>query len=138
CDGVAAVARIPHEGVVARAQLREVVAPVAVERVVSVTAAQLLNPGAAGEIVVSVSAVECRRDAVGEDAVGLVDAHAVITGAAVDDDARDEFAPDAEIGGAVVTGVDLEDVGSAGLQAKRNPVARARALEEQGSLIQFR
>ena len=136
-DGVAAIARIPHERVVARAQLREVVAPVAVDRVVAVAAAQLLHPGAAGEIVVSVSAVERRRDAVGEDTVALVDAHEVVTGAAVDDDPRDELALDAEIGRAVVADVDLEDVRSAGLQAKRNPVARARALDDQRAVLQF-
>ena len=136
-DGVAAIARIPDERVVARAQLGEVVAPVAVDRVVPGAAAQLLHSGTAGEVVVSVPAVERRRDAVGEDSVALVDAHEVVAAAAVDDDPRDELALDAELGRAVVADVDLENVGSAGLQAKRNPVARARAPDDQRSVLRF-
>ena len=56
-DGVAAVARIPDEGVVACAQDCQVVTPVAVDRVVSVTAEQQLRSGASGDVVVSVFAV---------------------------------------------------------------------------------
>ena len=88
-DGVAAVARIPDERVVAGAQERQVVAPVPVDRVVAVPPSSCLRSGAAGEPVVSVPAVERRRDAVGEGAVGLVDAHEVVAGAGVDDDPLD-------------------------------------------------
>ena len=88
-DGVAAVARIPDEGVVAGAHERQVVAPVAVDRVVPVAAEQPLGSGASGEVVVSVSTVERRRDAVGEGAVGLVDPHEVVAGPGVDGDPRD-------------------------------------------------
>ena len=122
-DGVAAVARIPHERVVACAHERQVVASVAVDRVVAVAAEQLLDSGTAGEVVVSGATVDRRRDAVGEDAVAVVDADEVVAGAGVDDDPGDVPALDAEVGRAVVTHVDLEDVGPAGLQAKRDPVA---------------
>ena len=128
---VAAVARIPHERVVARAHERQVVAPVAVDRVVAGTAAQPLRPGAPGEGVASEAAVDRRRDDVGEGAVGVVDAHEVVAGAGVDDDPRDVPALDAEIGRAVVADVDLEDVGPAGLEAERDPVGREGAADRR-------
>ena len=62
--------------------------------------------------------------AVGEDAVALVDAHEVVAGPGIDGDPRDVLALEAEVGRAVVTDVDLEDAGLAGLQAKRDLVAR--------------
>ena len=77
-DGVAAVARIPDERVVAGAQERQVVPSVPVDRVVPVAAEQPLGSGAAVEVVVSIVTVKRRRDDVGEDAVGLVDAHEVV------------------------------------------------------------
>ena len=108
-DGVAAVARIPDERVVAGAQERQVVAPVPVDRVVSVAAEQQLRSGASGEVVVSVPTVERRRDAVGEGAVGLVDPDEVVAAPGVDGDPPDVLAPDLEVGRAVVAEVDLED-----------------------------
>ena len=125
-DGVAAVARIPDEGVVAGAQERQVVTPVPVDRVVPEAAEQQLRSGASGEVVVSVPAVERRRDAVGEGAVGLVDPHEVVAAAGVDGDPLDALAPDLELGLAVVAEVDLENAGLAGLQAKRDLLARRR------------
>jgi hypothetical protein len=88
-DHVASVAWIPGEGVVAGAHQRDVVAGVAVDRVVSEPAEQRLDTPAAGEGVVSSSAGERRRDLVGEDPVGLVDAHEVVARAAADRDPRD-------------------------------------------------
>src|SRR6185312_426726 len=51
-DGVAAVARVPDEGVVARAQQCQVVASIAVDRVAAVATEQLLGTRASGEIVI--------------------------------------------------------------------------------------
>ena len=131
-DRVAAVARIPDERVVARAHAAPGRCPCCRRscrcrrRRAAVSApappASVSSPGAA---------VDPRRDGVGEDAVGFVDAHDVVAGAGVDGDLRDVPAPDAEVGRAVVADVDLEDVGPAGLEAKRDPVARAGASDRQ-------
>ena len=129
-DGVAAVARIPRERVVAGAQERDVAAPVSVDRVVPRAADQRLCSGASGERVVSDSAVDRRRDGVGEDAVALVDAHGVVAAAGVDVDLRDVRPVEAEDGRAV-TDVDLERAGLAGLQAKRDRVALLGAFDLQ-------
>ena len=67
---------------------RHVVTAVSVDRVVAVAAEQHLRSGASGQGVVSVPAVERRRDAVGEGAVAVVDAHEVVPAAGVDDDLR--------------------------------------------------
>src|SRR5207249_7992900 len=114
-EGVAAVAGIPVEGVLAGTQQGRVVAAVAVDRVVAVAAEQRLAAVAAGERVVSVSAGDRRRDAVGEDAVALVDADEVVAGTAIDGDLRDPGALEAEVGRAVVADVDLENAVIAGL-----------------------
>ena len=45
---------------------------------------------------------------------------------------------EAEVGRAVVTDVDLEGAGIAGLQAKRDLVARARALDGQRAVLELR
>ena len=64
-DGVAAVARIPDERVVAGTHERQVVAPVSVERVVPVAAEHRLDALAAGNRVVSGAAVEAQGDRLG-------------------------------------------------------------------------
>src|SRR6266516_1278778 len=137
-DDVATVTRIPNEGVVAGTQERDVVAAVPVDRVVPVAAEQCLRTGAAGEIVVSVPAVDRRRDRVGEDTVALVDAHLVVARPGVDDDLRDAVAFEAEVGRAVVTDVDLESARVAGLQANRDLVAHFGALDRQDAVLELR
>ena len=110
-DGVAAVARIPDERVVAGSQDRQVVASIAVDDVVPVTAEQQLRSGASGEAVVSVAAVDRRRDAVREGAVRVVDPHEIVAASGVDVDLPDVLARDLAVGLAVVAEVDLEDAG---------------------------
>ena len=138
-DRVAAVAWIPDEGVVAGTQQGQVVAAVAVDRVVPVAAEQRLDAFAAGDRVVSGAAVDRRRDAVGEDAVALVDAHDVVAGRGR---RRRSLATrsraEAEVGRAVVTDVDLENAGLAGLQTKRDLVARLGALDRQHAVLELR
>ena len=124
-DDVAAVARVPGEAVVARAQQRHVGALVAVDGVVPVPADQRLGTGATDEIVVAVAAVERVASAAderviaalavelrgrrgGKRAVGLVDAHAVVAASGVDADAAEPVARDPELGGAVIADVDFE------------------------------
>src|SRR5439155_53597 len=137
-DGVAAVAGIPGEGVVAGAQQRQVVAAVAVDRVGAVAAEQELAALAAGDRVVSVSTVDRGWDGVGEGAVAVVDPHAVVAGPGINGDLRDLVAREAEIGRAVVAEVDLERAGIAGLQAKRDRVARPRPLDLQQAVLELR
>jgi hypothetical protein len=114
-DRVAAVAWVPDEGIVAGAQQRQVVAAVAVDRVVAGAAEQGLRSGASEQRVVSGFAGDPRPDPVGEDPVALVDAHAVSASPGIDGDLRDLLALEAEVGRAVVTDVDLQDAGLAGL-----------------------
>ena len=54
----------------------------------------------------------------------------------VDGDPCDCFALEAEVGRAVVTDVDLEDAGIAGLQAERDLVTRPRALDVQRATLE--
>jgi hypothetical protein len=61
-------------------------------------------------VSVAVAAGDRRRDGVGEGAVDLVDADGVVTCAGVDRDPCDLLALEAEVGRAVVTDVDLDDV----------------------------
>ena len=79
-DGVAAVARVPDEGVVAGAQGCGVVASVAVDGVVAVAADQRLDALAAGERVVAGAAVDEQGDRLSGEAGrrdGVVAAEAV-------------------------------------------------------------
>ena len=78
-------------------------------------AEQRLRSGSADERVVSGSAVEHRLDPRGEHAVPFVDAHEIVAGSCVDADPCDLLPLEAEVGLAVVTDVDLEDPGIAGL-----------------------
>ena len=135
--GVAAVARIPREAVVAGPQERGVAASVSVDRVLTRASDQRLGSGASGERVVPDSAVDRRRNGVGEDAVALVDAHGVVAAAGVDVDLRDVRPVEAEDGRAV-TDVDLESAGLAGLQAKRDRVALLGAFDLQHAVAQLR
>lgn len=78
-DGVAGVARIPLEVVVAGAQLRRVGAEVAVDVVVAASAEQRVGAVGAAEVVVALAAVERQRgqraDAVdGRELVGAAEA----------------------------------------------------------------
>jgi hypothetical protein len=88
-EGVAAVAWIPDESVVAGTHQRQVVALVAVDRVVAVAAEQRLGSPAAGKLVLTAPTVEGRRDGVGEDAVAFVDPDEVVAGPSLDDDRGD-------------------------------------------------
>src|SRR5207247_11093590 len=88
--------------------------------------------------VVSVSTVDRRRDAVCESAVALVDTHEVVAGPAVDGNARDALAREAEVGRAVSADVDLEDARIAGLQSQRDCVACLAALDSQHTVPQLR
>ena len=97
-DDVAAIARIPHERVVPGAHAHDVVAALAVDRVVPGAADQRLGAGSADETIVSGAAVDRRRDAVGEDPVGLVDRHGVVAAPGVDLDVLDVGAVEAELG----------------------------------------
>ena len=137
-DDVAAVAGIPLEGVVACSHQRHVGAAVAVDEVVAVAAYQRLSAGATGERVVVFSAVERGRDAVGEDPVALVDAHEVVPASAIDRDARDVGALEAELGRAVVTDVDLERSRLAGLEAECDLVTRLAAFDHQHAVLERR
>ena len=76
-DGVAAVAGVPDEGVVARAHQGRVVAAAAVDEVVA---------GAADDGVVAVAAVEREVDLAGVEPGGV---DGVVAGAAVDDERVD-------------------------------------------------
>ena len=82
-EGVAAVARIPDERVVARAHQRHVVAAVAVDGVVAVAAEQRLDAPATGEGVVAGAAVERQADRVGRERGGR---DRVVAAEAVDDE----------------------------------------------------
>ena len=147
-DDVAAVARVPGEAVVARAQERHVGTLVAVGDVVAVAADQGLGAAATDEIVVAVTAVErlgaaadqrvvaalavdLRGRGGGERAVGLVDAQAIVAASAVDADAADVVARDPEVGGPVVADVDFEDLPVRGALPERDPVAGCGALDDQ-------
>ena len=147
-DDVAAVARVPGEAILARAQERHVGALVAVGGVVAVAADQRLGAAAADEIVVAVTAVErvgaaaderviaalaveLRGRRGGERAVGLVDAHAVVAASGVDADAAEAVARDPEIGRAVIADVHLEDLPIGGALPQRDPVAGCGALDDQ-------
>ena len=94
--------------------------------------------GASDQVVVSVSAVDRRRDGVGEDAVALVDAHDVVAVPAVDGDLCDLRPREGEVGRAVVSDVDLQHRRIAGLQAKREPVVPIGSLDRQLALRELR
>ena len=116
-DGVAAVTRIPDERVVACAEERRVAAPVPVERVVPVPAQQRLGSRAAGDRVVTGTAVDGRRNRGREGSVALVDTHEVVASPGIDRDPRDRRALEACVGGSVVADVDLQNARLSGLQA---------------------
>ena len=77
-DRVAAIARIPDEGVVAAAELRIVVAAAAGDDVVAVAAEQRVVAVAAGDGVVAVAAVERELDQAGEAVSGGEDVVAAV------------------------------------------------------------
>ena len=135
-DGVAAFAGVPDERVVAASEVDRVVSSTRVDRVVSGVAANRFGARASDEAVVSASTLDRRRDGVGEDAVGLVDADGVVAGAGVDVDAGHVGADEVEDGRAVVE-VDLQDARIAGLQAERDRVAVGCALDRQGAVFQL-
>ena len=107
-DGVAGVARIPLEAVVAAAELGRVGAEVAVGDVVAGAADQRLAERAAAQGVVAGPAVE--RDRRGGGAAGVEDGELVVTAAALDLDRGERGAVDRVLDAAV--GADVErDVG---------------------------
>ena len=136
-DDVAPVAGIPDERVVARTEKGVITTAVPVHQVVPGAAEQRLRSGSADERVVSGSAVEQRLDPVGEHAVPFVDAHEIVARSRVDADPCDLLPLEAEVGLAVVTDVDLEDPGIAGLQAERDLVTRPRALDDQRAALEL-
>src|SRR5262249_5726682 len=69
-DGVAAVAGVPHEGVVAGAHLGRVVALAADDEVVAVAADQHVGALAAGDDVIARAAVDGELDDIGREACG--------------------------------------------------------------------
>ena len=94
-DRVAAVARIPDEGVVAGAELRSVVAAAAGDDVVAVAAEQRVVAVAAGDGVVAGAAVDGELDqggqaiAGGEDVIAAIDVDdEVLGGADVEEERR--------------------------------------------------
>ena len=109
-DRVAAVARIPNEGVVACAERGLIVAAVAVDRVVPIAADQRLDTGATVDRVVPIATVNDRRDDIREGAVALVDAYEVVARLGIDHDRAESVAIEAEVGRAVITDVDEENV----------------------------
>ena len=151
-DDIAAIAGIPGEAVVARAQVRHVGALVAVGDVVAVAADQGLGAAAADEIVVAVAAVERVRAAAdervvaalavdlrgrrgGERAVGLVDANAIVAASCVDADTAEALARDADVGGTVIADVHLQDLPIRGALSERDPVAGRRARHDQHVIL---
>ena len=137
-DRVAAVARVPDERVVAGAEQGHVVAAVAVDRVVAGAAEQRLRSGASEQAVVSVAAVDRRRDRVRERPVALVDAHEVVSRPRIDGDPRDLLALEAEVGRAVVADVDLEVPGSRAFRRSAILSCRLRALDHQRAVLELR
>ena len=109
-DGVAAVARVPLEAVVAGAQRRRVGADVAVDEVVAGAADEGLGAGAADQRVVAGAAVD-GHGLVGERAAALVDADLVVAAAGLDVDRGEGGAVEAEVGGAVLADVRLQRAG---------------------------
>ncbi len=137
-ERVAAVARIPDERVVAWAEIGLVVAAVAVDRVVAGAAEQRLGSLAAGNRVVTGPAVDPRRDAVGEGAVGVVDPHVIVAGAGVDRDPGNLRAREAEVGCPVVAEVDLKDGRVSGLEPQRDRVGTRGAVDVQLAVPEIR
>ncbi len=132
-DDVAAVAGVPDEDVVAGAHDADVAAAVAVGRVVPGAAEGDLVARAAEQRVVVAPAREGRALDVGEDAVGLVDAHAVVAAARLDDDLVEAGAVEGGLGRAVVVGVELQAGGDARLEPQGDAVVAAVAGDEQGA-----
>src|SRR6185436_20054678 len=94
-DRVAAIARVPDEGVIPRAQLRGVVAAPAIDGVVAIAAEQQVGPVATGDGVVAGTAVDGElnqgREAIagGDDVIATVGVeHQVLGGADVQTEGR--------------------------------------------------
>ena len=130
-DRVAAVTRVPDEGVVARAEIRGVVAPLAVDRVVAGAADQRLRTGAAADRVVPRSALDPRRDGVGERAVRVVDAHRVVAPVRRNLDVVDRGPGEGEVRRPVVAEIHLDDGGVPGREPKRDRIVRLGPLHAQ-------
>ena len=132
-DGVAAVAGVPGEAVVAGAEERDVVAATAVDGIVPVTTVQRLDAGSALQGVVSVLAVERRRNAVRERAVRFVDRDLVVAVAAVDRDLVQRAQPERVC--RLTVDDQLEDGRIAGAQPQRKRVVVPRACHRQRSTV---
>src|SRR5262249_51564291 len=121
-DVVTAVAGVPDEAVVAGAQVGDVVAAVAVDRVVARPGEEQLRAGSSEQRVVPAAPADRRRDAIGERAVYLVDPDEVVTRPRIDDDRRDLVELNLEVRRPVVTFVDVQDIAAAGIESKRDLV----------------
>ena len=126
-NGVAAVTGIPGERVVARPEIREIVASVSVDGVVVEAAEEPLGPAASPEVVVARVAAQGRGLRVGEDAVRLVDEDAVVAAEREDEDPIEPVPVDLPLGRAVVADVDLKPMRLAGLQPQDDRLAPGSA-----------
>src|SRR5262249_52891459 len=110
-DDVAALAGVPHEGVVAGAEGDGVVAAAAVDRVVAVAAEQPVGAVAAGDGVVAGAAVDGDRDEVGQAVAG---GDGVVAAVAVDDEVLGGADVQKERGGRDAVEADARPVGGDG------------------------
>ena len=135
-DDVAAVARIPDEGVVAGTHEGDVVATVSVDGVVPVATEQQLCP----EPPARLSAPAPPSIVVGsvsEGPVAFVDADEVVAVSGIELDSCDVLAGEVVVRRAVVADIELRERRVAGLQAKREPVTPLRALDREQSSLSF-
>ena len=127
-DGVAAVARIPGEAVIAGTKRRRVAAATSVdlivtgpadEHVIAVTTPQHIithttiehvGPGSSGERVITGATVD-GDDIIGEGALALVDANLIVARAGLDVDCPKRAPVEAEIDRAVLVHVHIQHVG---------------------------
>src|SRR5204862_473004 len=78
------------------------------------------------------------RNGVGERSIAVVDADGVVSRPCVDRDRVDRLEVDAEIGRAVVPGIDFEDVGASRSQPKRDLVVPVGAEDDQAVVSNLR
>ena len=114
-----------------------IVAAVAVDRVVPIAADQRLDTGATVDRVVPIATVDDRRDDIREGAVALVDAYEVVARLGIDHDRAESVAVEAEVGRAVITDVDEENVWVPRLEAKRDLVGHRGAFDGEQATVQL-
>src|SRR6266498_3656041 len=128
------VTGIPDEAVVTCAEGSNVAALVAVDGVVARAAVEALVPSSAEQLVVAALTVDGRRLRVGEDAVGLVDADAVVAVSGFDENLVEAIATKV-VAGETVLGHDLDHRRISGAKAERDLVVRRRALDDQRPML---